>query len=84
MSTADDLRAALARLQPAEREALAVRWQENSDHWEPVNPPLGRVWQAMTALALEVDRMERVRAAGLAHAEQTPEHAIRPARKGRR
>ncbi|SNT59118.1 hypothetical protein SAMN05443665_105157, partial [Actinomadura meyerae] len=60
----DDLRAALARLTAGERQTLAVRWQQNSDHWEPVNRPLGRVWQVMTSLVLEVDRMEAMRAAG--------------------
>ncbi|MFI0482229.1 hypothetical protein [Actinomadura sp. 9N215] len=79
----DDLRAALARLRPEERQKLAVRWQENSDQLEPANRALGRVWQVMTSLVLDVDRMERTRAAGLAHAEyERP--VMRPASRGRR
>lgn len=75
----DDLRAALARLTAGERQTLAVRWQENSDRWETAHPALGRVWQAMTSLVLDVDRTERARAAG-----GVEQHTMREAKRARR
>lgn len=83
MTTTNDLRAALGRLRPEERRVLATRWQENSDRLEVDNPALGRMWQAMTGLLLEVDRLEFARSIALADAEQMPGHTMRPAGKGR-
>ncbi len=74
-----DLRAALGRLTTGERQTPAVRGQETSDHWETTNPAHGRVWQAMTSLVLDDDRMERARAAGGAEA-----HTMREARRARK
>lgn len=74
-----DVRACMARLTTAQRQTLAVRWQENADRWEVANPPLGRMWQAMTSLVLEVDRLEQARAAA-GGAPHVMRHA-RPARK---
>ncbi|TDD35260.1 hypothetical protein E1287_14205 [Actinomadura sp. KC06] len=79
----DELRAALGRLRPEERQVLAVRWAENGQKWAETSPQLGRVWVVLADLVADVDRMERVRAAGLAGAvDERP--VIRPEGRGRR
>lgn len=81
MAEHEELRAALGRLRPEERQALAVRWGENAGKWAGTHPHMATVWSVLHDLVLDVDRMERARAAAYAHAERTP---MRHAAKGRR
>lgn len=77
--SADDVRAAMARLSADERRTLAVRWTENGERWEATRPALGAMWFTLAALVLDVDRLESARAAA-GGGPHVMRHA-RPARK---
>lgn len=77
----DDLRKAVADLDPRARSALREQSEQAARKWSGTLPGLGTVWGAFAAFVGDVEQLDRARRAA-ERPEDTP--TLRPARRSRK